>query len=107
MNKTKNLINLVLFPVFRLALAALAFMMFLPLSKGHSQDGLPYWRVEFPKTNFVKKEIDLLEVKDTEARRDSIPPIWNPTFIPAFRLKSLGELNEKQLVYSRIKMQIC
>ena len=92
MNNTKNRIALVLCPVIRLALVAIAFMMFLPLSKGHGQNGLPYWRVEFPKTNFIKREIDLSEVKDTEARRDSIPPIWNPTFIPAFRLKSLGRL---------------
>ena len=92
MNNKKNLVSLVFFPVIKLTLATLTFIMILPLSKGHAQNGLPYWRVEFPKTNFMKREIDVIEIKDTPARRDSIPPIWNPTFIPAIKLKSLGTL---------------
>ena len=92
MNNTKTLTSLVLFTFIKITLVSLALMIFLPLSKGHAQNGLPYWRVEFPKTNFTKRAIDFAEIKDTTARRDSIPPIWNPTFIPAIRLNNIGTL---------------
>ena len=62
----------------------------LPLS-ANAKDSLPYWRVEFPKTNFAKRTIDIREIRTTGARRDVIPPIWNPTFIPVMKVKNIGD----------------
>ena len=59
---------------------------------GHAKDGLPYWRVEFPATDFIKRIIDLEEIRSDGPRRDSIPPIWSPTFIPAAKALNLGAL---------------
>ena len=55
-------------------------------------DGLQYWRVEFPDTNFAERSIAFSEIRSDGARRDSIPPITNPTFIPARKARGLGEL---------------
>ena len=73
-----------------MTLAIALAIAFMP-SWAEATDGLPYWRVEFPKTNFSKRTIDIREIRTTGARRDSIPPIWNPTFIPAEKVRDLGE----------------
>ncbi len=73
--------------IFRIITLALTL---LPLET-HAKDGLPYWRVEFPNTKFNKRAIDISDVRPTGARRDAIPPIWRPTFIPAIKIRDLGE----------------
>jgi len=55
-------------------------------------DGLQYWRVEFPTTNFSKRAIPFSDIRSDGATKDSIPPITNPTFIPADKVQGLGKL---------------
>ena len=43
-------------------------------------------------TDFAKRIIDLKEIRSDGARRDSIPAIWSPTFIPAAKARGLGAL---------------
>ena len=74
-----------------ISLATLLFGMIQPANL-HAQDGMPYWRVEFPDTDFAKRIIDLNEIRSDGARRDSIPAIWSPTFIPAAKARGLGAL---------------
>ena len=62
---------------------------FFPL-RAQGKDSLPYWQVEFPKTNFAKRAVNIEEIKTTGAHRDAIPPIWSPTFIPAQKAQDLG-----------------
>ena len=73
------------------ALATLLVGVIQPVNI-HAKDGLPYWRVEFPATDFTKRIIDLKDIRFDGPRRDSIPPIWSPTFIPAAKAQSLGAL---------------
>lgn len=68
------------------------FGMGIGLGQVVAQDGLPYWRVEFPDTDFSKRSVKLSEFRTDGARRDSIPPIWSPTFIPADKSRGLGEM---------------
>ena len=55
-------------------------------------DGIQYWRAEFPSTDFSKAAVPYSEFRSDGATRDSIPPITNPTFIPASKVKGLGAL---------------
>lgn len=53
-------------------------------------DGLQYWRVEFPETDFAKHAVPFAEVRSDGGRRDAIPAIANPLFIPAAKLRGMG-----------------
>jgi len=41
------------------------------------------WTGEFPKTDFSRTSINLIEVVEDGPRRDTIPPIFDPQFVPA------------------------
>jgi len=68
---------------------ALAASMAVPAK---AADSLQYWRLEFPETDFSKHSVPLKEIRSDGATKDSIPPIMNPTFIPADKVRGLGPL---------------
>jgi len=70
----------------------LALIAALSAGTAGAADGLQYWRVEFPNTDFSKRAIPLSDIRSDGARKDSIPPITNPTFIPARKVQGLGAL---------------
>ncbi|MHA1566136.1 MAG: hypothetical protein ACTSX7_12555 [Alphaproteobacteria bacterium] len=71
-------------PIF--ALLALIAMAGTALA----QSALP-WTRDFPETDFARRSIDLSEIV-TSGRKDSIPPIDNPQFVPLSDISNIGEL---------------
>ena len=53
-------------------------------------ENVQHWAREFPKTDFIRRAIDLSEIKSHGARRNSIPPIVAPRFVPAAQAEGIG-----------------
>ncbi|MFQ5971554.1 MAG: DUF3179 domain-containing protein [Alphaproteobacteria bacterium] len=53
-------------------------------------DGPSDWRLEFPDTDFTIASIDFDEIITDGPRRDQIPPIDDPKFVPAATAKGIG-----------------
>ena len=49
----------------------------------HAGSIIDEWTGEFPKTDFSRTSINLIEVVEDGPRRDTIPPIFDPQFVPA------------------------
>ncbi|MFV2002211.1 MAG: DUF3179 domain-containing (seleno)protein [Paracoccaceae bacterium] len=49
------------------------------------------WQSEFPNTDFSKISVPLSEIDDDGNRRDSIPPIYTPKFLPVDQATQYGE----------------
>jgi hypothetical protein len=50
------------------------------------------WAIEFPRTDFSQATVALDEIQFDRARRDTIPPIDDPRFVPQADLAGLGAL---------------
>ena len=48
------------------------------------------WAKEFPKTDFARHSVDLTAIASTGPRRDTIPPIDAPRFVPAGEATEIG-----------------
>ena len=70
-------------PALILALSAL-------LSWPAAAQTLLQWSEDFPRTDFAARSIDLGEVV-TYGRKDSIPPIDDPQFVPVAQVTDIGD----------------
>lgn len=68
----------------------LAVLLLMLVGTAWAADGPQYWRVEFPDTDFARHDVPYAEIRSDGARRDTIPAIVNPTFIPARKARGLG-----------------
>ena len=50
------------------------------------------WTGEFPKTDFSRTSISLIEIVEDGPRRDTIPPIFDPQFVPANGATKVGPM---------------
>lgn len=67
---------------------ALALTFAIPAAAETPDD----WIGEFPRTDFSKSNIPFDEIVFDGARRDTIPPIHNPKYVPHAELKKVGPL---------------
>lgn len=63
-------------------IATVAVLAAVALMSSRSNGGAKEWAGEFPKTDFSKKSIDFDEIITDGPRRDQIPPIFNPKYVP-------------------------
>ena len=66
-----------------------ALLAFLAMSSSAGPDA---WRSEFPKTDFAKTVIEFAEITDDGNTRDSIPPVFEPVYLPAAEVTDVGPL---------------
>lgn len=59
-------------------------------AKAQFQSDPAAWRVEWPKTDFSKKSVDLGEILSGGPPKDGIPAIDNPSFAPARDVNDIG-----------------
>lgn len=72
-------------------LAAVAVLAAVALMSSRSSGGAKEWVGEFPNTDFSKTSIDFDEIITDGPRRDQIPPIFNPKYIPIEEATDIGE----------------
>ncbi|MCH8184108.1 MAG: DUF3179 domain-containing protein [Proteobacteria bacterium] len=80
-------------------LAAVGVLAAVALMSSRSNGGVEEWVGEFPKTDFSKTNIDLGEIVSGGPRRDTIPPIFEPKYIP---IKDANDIGETEPVISVI-----
>lgn len=75
-----------------MGLAVLTAMVLALGAQAHAQlqSDSAAWRVEWPKTDFSKKSVDLGEIMSGGPPKDGIPAIDNPTFVPASNVDDIG-----------------
>ncbi len=81
---TKRRMTLVMF-------ATVAVLAAVALMSSRSSGGVEDWIGEFPNTDFSKTNIDFDEIITDGPRRDQIPPIFNPQYIPIEDATGIGE----------------
>ena len=71
--------------------AAVAVLAAVALMSARSSGGVEEWLGEFPNTDFSKTNIDFEEIITDGPRRDQIPPIFFPRYIPIKDASGIGE----------------
>jgi hypothetical protein len=59
---------------------------------GAFAQGVSKWEREFPKTDFETRIIELSEIGDDGNTRDSIPPVFDPKYVPVADITDIGPL---------------
>lgn len=80
-------------------LAAVTVLAAVALISSRSNSGVEEWVGEFPNTDFSKTNIDFDEIITDGPRRDQIPPIFDPVYIP---IKDANDIGETEPVVSVI-----
>ena len=72
-------------------LAALTVIAVALIASRSSNGGVEEWVSEFPRTDFSRTNIDLEEIITDGPRRDQIPPIFDPQYVPIRDVDNIGE----------------
>lgn len=72
-------------------LAAVTVLAAVALMSSRSNGGVEEWVGEFPNTDFSKTNIDFDEIITDGPRRDQIPPIFDPQYVPIKDASGIGE----------------
>jgi len=67
-----------------------ALLAFSPARGLAFNESVQHWAQEFPKTDFIRRTVDLSEIKGHGATRNSIRPIVDPEFVPVARVEGIG-----------------
>ena len=79
--------------MWRLTVSLIAGGVMVTLFAGAASANPDRWRAEGWQTDFTQATVDLGEVLDGGPRRDGIPPIDNPTFVPVSEVDHLDPLD--------------
>lgn len=66
---------------------------------GAFAQGVSKWEREFPKTDFETRIIELSEIGDDGNTRDSIPPVFDPKYVPVADITDIGPLEPVLISY--------